>query len=749
MNRRSRTWLVFAACMGLGLAGLVWISRMVLGLEQREARSRSQAAQEERIRLALWRMDSALAPLVAQESSRPYFHFRARYPANAAYARMYDQPAAGAPMATSPLLVGGIPQVKLHFQVEPSGRFSSPQVPEGGAAAALPPEVLAESRNRLQELARDLNRELLLARVAQPREEPTRPPAPAPPPAEPGPATATVAAGPRREAPSAPLPLVQQAEDKARELETKGQVEAARNVSEYAARARQQAASNEMALQQNLAPPSKLAEAAKPAARPAPGPVGESRPSAAGLASPLGSSAPSLASSAKLAKTDAERLADRKEERSAAQPERPVATGEQDGKRQAVVEVVATATPSAVLSPGVAHGTAGVSELPPGSAPAKPVPAPSRPGTKVVIEETPFSPLWVGNHLLLARTVITPEGAFLQGCWLDWEAIRASLGRAVADLLPAAQLLPALAGRLDEPGRLLAALPVRLEPGPLPQLEREGLAPALLVLGVGWACALVSALAAGLLLHQALELGERRGAFVSAVTHELRTPLTTFRMYAELLHLGMVEDEAERRTLLETLVVESDRLDHLVKNVLSFARLESGRGGAALEPVPVTELLERGCERLSQRAAQAGMRVEIEVPETLEARAARTDPSVVEQILFNLVDNACKYAAGSERLIHIQAAAEGASLALRVRDHGPGIARPDRRKLFRPFHKSAREAARSAPGVGLGLALCRRLAQSLGGDLRLEQGTGPGACFRLELPLEPVPERAESAGGPG
>ena len=715
MNRGRRTWLVFAACMGLGLAGLVWISRLVLGLEQREARSRSQAAQEERVRLALWRMDSALAPLVAQESSRPYFHFRARFPANAAYARMYDRPPAGAPMAASPLLPGGIPQVKLHFQVEPSGRFSSPQVPEG--ADAPPTATLVESRNRLRELARDLSRERLLAALVLPPEEPK----PGPAPAEAAAPRAKVAMGSR---PETSPPLVQQAEEKAKELETKGQVEAARNVSEFAARARQQAASNEMALQQNLGPPARLAEAAQASPRP-----GGAAPAPA--RSSLGSSLPS-----QVAKATG--LADRSEAL-AAVPTRPNAEGKD------VAVVASTAPPPAapplaappLAAPPVTSPPPAASSVVAAEALARP-PSPRRTDRGGGIEETPFRPLWAGGHLLLARRVSTPDGDYLQGCWLDWEAIRASLLRAVIDLLPSAQLAPASSGLLDDSGRRLAALPVQLLAGPAAAAPSRGASPALLVLGVGWACALVAGLAAALLLHQALELGERRGAFVSAVTHELRTPLTTFRMYAELLHLGMVEDEAERRGLLETLVVESDRLDHLVKNVLSYARLESGRGGAALEPLPVTELLERGCERLSQRAAQAGMRVEIEVPEALEGRAVRSDPSVVEQILFNLVDNACKYASGGDRLVRIDAAAEGGALALRVRDHGPGIDRADRRRLFRPFHKSAREAARSAPGVGLGLALCRRLAQSLGGDLRLEEGTGPGACFRLELPLEPA-----------
>jgi len=350
------------------------------------------------------------------------------------------------------------------------------------------------------------------------------------------------------------------------------------------------------------------------------------------------------------------------------------------------------------------------------------------------VKETPFSPFWVGERLLLARRIAMPDGEYLQGCWLDWTAIRNSLREAVADLLPEVDLQAASAGGLEEPGRRLAALPVRLQPGPLPKQPSTGISAAVLVLGIGWTCALVAAAAAALLLHQALALGERRGAFVSAVTHELRTPLTTFRMYAELLHLGMVEEESERRALLHTLVVESDRLDHLVKNVLSYARLESGRGSAALERVPATDLLERGCERLSQRAALAGMKVKIEVAEDLAELAVKTDASVVEQILFNLVDNACKYAAFDPSVL-VQAAREGGRLLLRVKDHGPGIARADRKKLFRPFHKSAREAARSAPGVGLGLALCRRLALSLGGDLRLESGTSVGACFVLELPL--------------
>jgi signal transduction histidine kinase len=100
------------------------------------------------------------------------------------------------------------------------------------------------------------------------------------------------------------------------------------------------------------------------------------------------------------------------------------------------------------------------------------------------------------------------------------------------------------------------------------------------------------------------------------------------------------------------------------------------------------------------------------------------------------VDHACKYAAGADtREIRITVQSAASIALLRVRDHGPGIPSREARRLFRPFRKSAREAAHSAPGVGLGLALSRRLARSMGGDLRLVHSQGRGACFELTLRL--------------
>jgi len=113
----------------------------------------------------------------------------------------------------------------------------------------------------------------------------------------------------------------------------------------------------------------------------------------------------------------------------------------------------------------------------------------------------------------------------------------------------------------------------------------------------------------------------------------------------------------------------------------------------------------------------------------------RANVSAVEQILFNLVDNACKYARqAADRRIHLSLRRTGRVVELVVRDHGPGLTGRDQRRLFQPFCKSAGEAARTAPGIGLGLALSRRLARDMGGQLRLDPHVSGGASFVFVLP---------------
>jgi signal transduction histidine kinase len=207
-------------------------------------------------------------------------------------------------------------------------------------------------------------------------------------------------------------------------------------------------------------------------------------------------------------------------------------------------------------------------------------------------------------------------------------------------------------------------------------------------------------------------------------------------MYSEMLAEKMVTDEEKRTRYLKTLQAEAARLSHLVENVLAYARLEGNRSGGHIEKLALGELVNRTTERLSDRARHANMELRIAVRADDQRRMVQADVGAVEQILFNLVDNACKYAAkAADRTVLIDAWATGEWAVLRVCDHGPGISKADRARLFQPFSKSAHQAAHTAPGVGLGLALSRRLARQMGGDLlNADHTVDGGACFQLTLP---------------
>ncbi len=282
--------------------------------------------------------------------------------------------------------------------------------------------------------------------------------------------------------------------------------------------------------------------------------------------------------------------------------------------------------------------------------------------------------------------------------------------------------------------RELVALPVRLEPGTLSVAGFDGGSwPAALV--VAWGMLALTAAAVGWLLWQTLQLSERRAAFVSAVTHELRTPLTTFRLYTEMLTDGLVQDPEQQQSYFRTLHREANRLMHMVENVLAYARLEKGRPTNRTEELSLGELLDRCSPRLSQRVSESPLRLELTVSEQVRDTRLTTNAMAVEQVLFNLIDNACKYAVdATDPRITIEADATDLQVTIRVRDFGPGLSATARRQLFEPFGKSSTQAAETAPGIGLGLSLARRLARNLGGDLACNPLDQAGLIFELTLP---------------
>lgn len=376
-----------------------------------------------------------------------------------------------------------------------------------------------------------------------------------------------------------------------------------------------------------------------------------------------------------------------------------------------------------------------------------------------------LEPRWIETGpdalaLVLVRTTPTEDGPLTQGVTLDWPALRATLEASLADLLPDAAIVPARGGaaaQIERDGRgfRLATVPALLLPGDFTPSVPLRMTPALWALVITWIAGLGALTAVGLVLRATLRLSDRRARFVGAVTHELRTPLTTFRLYAQMLAGGMVTDDKAKAEYLGTLERESIRLAEIVENVLEYARLTRRRPGAARppgeRPITPSELLARVRPVLSRRAEQSGMDLIVSIEPSVEAakRTVTCDPRSVERILMNLVENACKYAVpanpaeaeDADTRIHLDLACTDRALEILTADHGRGIPRRDRERVFGEFQRGPGAAESSRPGLGLGLALSRGLAREMGGDLRLVRRRAHGAEFLLAIPLDPPQPR--------
>jgi signal transduction histidine kinase len=304
----------------------------------------------------------------------------------------------------------------------------------------------------------------------------------------------------------------------------------------------------------------------------------------------------------------------------------------------------------------------------------------------------------------------------------------------ISDLLPEADFVPIPVGESGD-HLSLATVPARLIPGHTVLPDQPPWSPMQVSLMMAWCWLLLSAAAIGALLFGVVRLSERRAAFVSAVTHELRTPLTTFQLYSDLLANRQTLTDEKQTRYVETLRVEAERLGHLIENVLSWSRLDQSADTELIEQVAWSELLSRIEPSLDDCAGQAGMTLETDRLRKRSEIRFCGNRTAVERILFNLIDNACKYAKhADDKRIHLELEAFHSEVKIRVRDHGPGIPAEIRSTLFEPFTKSATDAARSEAGVGLGLSLCRRLARNMNGDLTLQDSSPAGVTFQLRLP---------------
>ncbi len=392
-------------------------------------------------------------------------------------------------------------------------------------------------------------------------------------------------------------------------------------------------------------------------------------------------------------------------------------------------------------------------------APANTAAAPA--STSVQLFETAIEPYELGRlgsgHLLLFRGVWRDGERMIQGALIEQTAFLDRLvGQpfAATALARTTDLLAAYRGEVLAAFRAVTERDYRMSTPPLNGALlyrtrlREPFGGLELIFSVsrlpnptgatviGWmAAALALVLLAGAWLMYRLGLSQialvrQQQEFVSAVSHELKTPLTSIRMYAEMLRAGFAAEE-RKATYYRFIHEESERLSHLIANVLQLARI--GRDTLVLEPRPmaILELMTMVRERIASQVERAGFRLDLHCVSTAWVQA---DPDAFVQILINLVDNALKFAAqASPRQIVIGCEEVGNQwLRVSVRDFGPGVPREQRTRIFQLFYRGTEATTRAIAGTGIGLALVQRLTLAMGGRIEVVNRE-PGAEFRIEL----------------
>jgi signal transduction histidine kinase len=243
-----------------------------------------------------------------------------------------------------------------------------------------------------------------------------------------------------------------------------------------------------------------------------------------------------------------------------------------------------------------------------------------------------------------------------------------------------------------------------------------------------------------------------REQLLAVVSHELRTPITVIRGYSRLLLSGDVGPlEAEQRRLLEESAKSCKRLNDFIGDLLEASR--DGPGGEILEigREPLEPLIASVFELLRPLADERAIEVRIDVPP--DASCARCDRLRVERILANLVGNAIKHARRGGSIEIATRALSGETdgsgrpfVEISVSDDGPGVAPEDRERIFQPYVRCAN--ATGTGGLGLGLAICKRLVEAHGGRIGVSEGRGGGSCFAFTLPVPQTALRTALEAGP-
>jgi PAS domain S-box-containing protein len=232
--------------------------------------------------------------------------------------------------------------------------------------------------------------------------------------------------------------------------------------------------------------------------------------------------------------------------------------------------------------------------------------------------------------------------------------------------------------------------------------------------------------------------------FLSSMSHEFRTPMNSILGFAQLLH----EDDSlgfKQKDFIKKIMISGDHLKELINDILDFAKIESGVIEMNIENVDICQLIYEIIDMVTPEAQAREIELAPQEPET--HYLVRVDPIRLQQILINLMNNAIKYCFVGGKIEIFCEEIEMMKLRFHISDNGPGIPEDKLDQLFAPFNRLGAETS-TIQGAGLGLAISKNLAELMGCSLEVQQKSGPGCDFYIDLPLaEPCIKSDDAAKG--
>ena len=235
------------------------------------------------------------------------------------------------------------------------------------------------------------------------------------------------------------------------------------------------------------------------------------------------------------------------------------------------------------------------------------------------------------------------------------------------------------------------------------------------------------------------QLDTMKTEFVSTVSHDLRSPLTLMRGYATMLEMVGTLNE-QQQGYVKKIIFGVENMARMVNNLLDLGRIDAGVG-LQLQTIPLVDILDRVGNTLQPQAAQKNIELFVDMPKNTMP-LIEADPALLEQAMYNLVENAIKYTPQNGK-VSARLKIIGDSMQFEVEDTGIGIAPLDQPRIFEKFYRGGQREAREQKGSGLGLAIVRSIAERHGGKVWLESQLGKGSTFFLHVPLhQPKDKRA-------